>query len=141
MDRDAAARLYEQMLLGLWHADDDVLDGLADAVAHDDLVIHQNGNEQYGASALVDLVRQGRAPFTGVAVAIDAGPVIDGDLVAARWSFSGSYAGGIPGATAEPGTAVSFCGHDLVRVTACQVVEYWVCSDGQVLMAQLGVSG
>lgn len=138
MDRDDIEALYERMLLGLWHAEDDTLDERAASVAHDELVIHQNGERRHGAGALAGLVRAGRAPFTDVAVRIDTGPVIDCNLVAAQWRFSGAYAGGIPGATAEEGTTVDFTGIDLVRVDDGRVAEYWVCSDGAALMAQLG---
>lgn len=131
-------RLYQRMLLDLWHAADRDLGALAAQIAADDLTIHQNGARQHGAQALADLVRQGRAPFTGVEVVIETGPLVDGDHVAARWSFSGRYAGGIPGATAPEGTAVRFTGIDLIRVAGGRVQEYWVCSDGAALMQQLG---
>lgn len=104
MDRDDVQELYERMLLGLWHAEDRTLDERAASVAHDELIIHQNGERRHGAAALADLVRAGREPFTDVTVRIDTGPVIDGSLLAARWRFSGVYAGGMTGATAEEGT-------------------------------------
>lgn len=138
MTRDEAEQLYRRMLLELWHADDDALDGLASQLVAAGFIIHQNGQEQHGSEALVHLVRQGRAPFSGVTVTLEQGPVIEGDLVAARWSFSGLYAGGIPEATAPVGTPVSFSGLDLVRVDPDGIAEYWVCSDGAALMAQLG---
>ncbi|MBW3604024.1 MAG: ester cyclase, partial [Actinobacteria bacterium] len=110
MGRDDTRALYERMLLGLWHADDGALDERAASVAHDELIIHQNGERRHGAAALAELVRAGRAAFTGVTVEIDAGPVIDGSFVAARWRFSGVYTGGIPGATADERTPVNFTG-------------------------------
>lgn len=138
MQREDNDRLYRRMLLELWHADDSDLDAMAAQVAADDLVIHQNGTEQTGAHALADLIRQGRAPFTDVSVAIETGPLVDGRHVAARWSFSGTYAGGIPGTTAPAGTAVRFTGIDMIRVANGRVAGYWVCSDGAALMQQLG---
>lgn len=140
MTKDDAEALYRRMLLGLWHAEDAELDGLAAQIAAGDFTLHQNGEERHGRQALTDLVREGRAPFDDVGVTIDVGPAVDGDLVAARWTFTGAYAGGIPGATAEPGTEVAFSGIDLVRLAAGQVAEYWVCSDGFALMAQLGAA-
>ena len=138
--QDAYDALYRRMLLDLWHADDRDLDGLAAEVAAADLVIHQNGERRHGPQALADLVRQGRASFTDTTVAIETGPLIDGEHVAARWSFSGRYTGGIPGATADVGTPVTFSGIDLIRVAQGRVAEYWVCSDGVTLMRQLGVA-
>jgi predicted ester cyclase len=138
MQRDDNDRLYRRMLLELWHADDGDLDTIAAQIAADDLVLYQNGTERSGAKALADLVRQGRAPFTDVVVAIETGPLIDGDHVAARWSFSGAYAGGLPGVTAPEGPPVRFTGIDMVRVAGERIADYWVCSDGAALMAQLG---
>ena len=62
-------------------------------------------------------------------------------MVAARWSARGIYSGGIPGATAAPGTLVEFGGIDLMRVEDGRFAEYWVSSDGLALMAQLGALG
>lgn len=138
MRRDEARTLYERMLLELWDAPDDDLDDLAGQIAADDLVVHHDGQREHGPKALAGLVRQGRAPFTDITVTLDVGPAVDGDLVAARWSFAGAYRGGIPGTTAEPGTPVAFSGIDLVRIDGDRVAEYWVCSDGTALMAQLG---
>jgi len=131
-------RLYRRMLLELWHADDRDLDAIAAQIAAHDLTIHQNGTTRTGATALADLVRRGRAPFTDVTVAIETGPLVDGDHVAARWSFSGTYTGGIPGVTAPHGTAVSFTGIDMIRITGGRISDYWVCSDVAALMGQLG---
>jgi predicted ester cyclase len=138
MQRHDNDHLYRRMLLELWHADEGDLNALATQIAADDLVMYQNGTEQAGPRALAELVRQGRGPFDDVVVAIETGPLIDGDHVAARWSFSGTYTGGIPGATAAAGTRVRFTGIDMIRVAGGRVAEYWVCSDGAALMAQLG---
>ena len=35
---------------------------------------------------------------------VEVGPIIDGDLVCGRWRLRGEYAGGMPGATAAPGS-------------------------------------
>jgi predicted ester cyclase len=83
-------------------------------------------------------VRQGHAPFSEIRFAIAVGPLLDGDLVAARWTSRGTYAGGIPGATAPAGTEVAFGGTDILRVEGERFAEYWVSSDGLELMAQLG---
>lgn len=138
MRRSDAEALYRRMLLELWHADDTEIDELTAQVAGDGFTLHQNGEQRDGSQALADLVRAGRAPFDDVAVTIDVGPAVDGDLVAARWTFAGAYVGGVPGATAEPGTRVAFAGIDLVRLAEGRIAEYWVCSDGFALMAQLG---
>ena len=119
---------------------------LAEIVA-EDFVMHQArpGAEPSeavrGPEALERLIRDGQAPFSDVSVSLDVGPVVDGDLVAGRWTFRGRYRGGVPGATAAPGTNVAFSGSDIVRVRDGRLAEYWVSSDGLDLMAQLGALG
>ena len=71
----------------------------------------------------------------------ELGPVVEGDLVAARWAGRGRYRGGMPGATAAAGTPVAFGGIDLLRAHGDRFAEYWVSSDGLALMGQLGALG
>jgi predicted ester cyclase len=87
------------------------------------------------------MVQEGHAPFDDLTFEIEVGPVVDGDLVAARWAGRGRYKGGIPGATAAAGTPVAFGGIDLLRARDGRFAEYWVSSDGLQLMAQLGALG
>lgn len=131
--------VYEQWLLGMWHAPDDELDERAAALAAPDLVAH-NGRrtmDERGPAALATIVRQARALFTDARVTLDVGPIVDGELVAARWSFVGRYAGGIPGANAPEGTEATLVGADTMRIASGRIHEYWALSDGADLMAQL----
>lgn len=133
------ARMYGDWLLGMWHAPDQELDERAAALADEHLVVH-NGRramDQRGPDALVAVVRSAREFFEDTTVTMDVGPVVDGERVAARWTFTGSYVGGIPAATASPGTRVSLVGMDLMRVVRGRIVEYWALSDGADLMEQL----
>ena len=75
--------------------------------------------------------------FLDLTFAVEVGPVVEGDLVAARWTGRGRSKRGMPGATAPAGTQVSFSGHDLLRVDEGRFAEYWVISEEQHLMAQL----
>jgi predicted ester cyclase len=140
---DDLRRLYDRWLLELWHGDKPV----AAQIVAPDFVIHQARGEpgaseaQRGPDAAVELVRMGRAPFSELTFAVEVGPIVDGDMLAARWSGRGAYAGGIPGATAPPGTEVSFGGIDLMRIDGELIAEYWVSSDGLALMGQLGALG
>jgi predicted ester cyclase len=83
----------------------------------------------------------GRAPFSELTFAIEVGPIVEGDMLAARWIGRALYAGGIPGATAPEGTEVAFGGIDIMRVADGRLAEYWVSSDGIALMTQLGALG
>jgi len=87
------------------------------------------------------MVRTGRAPFSELTCSIEVGPIVEGDMIAARWTARGRYAGGIPGATVPEGTEVAFGGIDIMRVRDGRLAEYWVSSDGLALMQQLGALG
>lgn len=139
---DLAAR-YRRWLLELWHGDV----ALASELVSDDFVVHQGragpgrSEDQRGPAAVVAMVEQGHAPFDDLRFDLDVGPLVDGDFVVGRWTARGRYAGGLPGATAPPGTAVTFSGTDVLRAADGRFVEYWVSSDGLALMAQLGALG
>jgi predicted ester cyclase len=128
--------LYRRFLLELWTGDLDV----APEIVTDDFVGHWPDREVSGPDGLVEVIDQTLGAFSDIRTAIDVGPIVDGDLLAARWTFTARYRGGIPGATAPDGTEVSFHGADVIRVSADggRIAEYWVSSDGLSLMAQLG---
>jgi predicted ester cyclase len=140
---DDHRRLYGRWLLELWHGDEAV----AQEIVTPGFVIHQ-ARDAPGASeavrgprAAVELVQMGRSPFSALTFALEVGPIVEGDMLAARWIGRGTYAGGIPGATAPEGTEVSFGGIDIMRIEDGRLAEYWVTSDGLALMAQLGALG
>lgn len=62
---------------------------------------------------------------------------MDGRYVSGRWTATGTYAGGFPGARAEPGTVVTFTGTDTLRIERGKFAEYWVNSDTFQLLTQL----
>lgn len=142
---DGNRELYRRYIEQVWAAEDERLDALAAELVTADFVIHQarvdgaDSTARRGPDALAALIRESRALFTDVTTGIVVGPVVEGDLVAGRWTFRGRYSGGLPGATAPVGTAVEFGGSDVVRVADGRFAEYWVSSDGLSLLEQLGV--
>jgi hypothetical protein len=134
------AALYRHWLLDLWHAPSADRETIAREVVTDDFTVRRGGQPEgpRGPARLVGLVEAGSAPFDDVRLEIAVGPLVDGDLVAARWIFRGRYNGTIPGASAPPGTQVAFAGMDLLRARDGRFAEYWTSSDGLDLMAQLG---
>jgi predicted ester cyclase len=136
-------QLYRHWMLELWNGDLSV----ATEIVTGDFVVHQaradgaSSEETRGPEAVVRMVREGHAPFDGLTFEIEVGPVVEGDMVAARWVGRGRYRGGLPGATAPAGTPVAFGGMDLLRARDGRFAEYWVSSDGLQLMAQLGALG
>ncbi|MEU3255524.1 nuclear transport factor 2 family protein [Streptomyces sp. NPDC006997] len=137
-----AAERYRRWLAELWNGKEGTLAEAAASLVSPDFVGNWPGRPGlvHGPEQLADVVRQGRLPFTGLTFTLELGPVTTGDLVAARWTGRGAYAGGeyaLPGATAPAGTPVEFSGHDLLRLRGGRFTEYWVISEGEHLMAQL----
>jgi predicted ester cyclase len=85
---------------------------------------------------------QTMATFSEITITVDLGPIVDGDLISARWTMRATYTGGIPRATAPIGTKISFSGNDILRVRDGRFVEYWTCTDILDGLSQLGaISG
>lgn len=139
-DRDAATALVRNWV-ALWNGDL----GIAEEVISADNRVHAamfdggDGSAAGGVSGMKNLVTQMRSLMSDLVFAVDVGPLLDGDHVVVRWVATGHYGGGIPGAGAPVGTAVTFHGTDILRVANNQVVEYWLNADTLDLMTQLQV--
>ncbi|HEU5025679.1 MAG TPA: ester cyclase [Spirillospora sp.] len=129
-----AHTLYRRWLFDAWSGDYGVLD----EILTPGFAGHWPRMDVHGPDGAAEQIRQSRAYFSDIENTLDAGPLVDGDLVAARWTFHGSYQGGIPGTTAEPGTRISFAGHDLFRMEDGRFAEYWPVSDALGMMQSLG---
>ena len=99
-----------------------------------------DGSAVSGPDALAGWIGRTRAAFPDLTFAAEVGPIVQDDLLALRWTTAGTYGGGFPGATAEPGTPIAFTGTDLLRVANGRFAEYWVNSDIHALLAQLKVT-
>ncbi|MGJ7908542.1 ester cyclase [Actinopolyspora sp. H202] len=141
--RETAKNLYRRWLHELWAGDHRV----AREIVSQDFAIHHGeirpgtGRELSGPAGAAKLVELGRQPFERLRFTLEVGPIVEGDLLSARWIGNGTYAGGMPGATAAPGTEVEFAGNDILRFHDGRFVAYWVCSDGTWLLKQLGAGG
>ncbi|MBO8190082.1 ester cyclase [Streptomyces spirodelae] len=140
MDEATLRALYERWLKELWNGDLSV----AKEIAAPGFTIHHGAiqpggdRELKGPEGITSLVSMSREYFDGLTFETEVGPVVQGDLICARWVGRGRYKGGFPGATAKPGTEVVFRGNDILRGADGRFVEYWVCSDGPYLAEQLG---
>lgn len=134
--------LYRRWM-DMWNGDLDVADEIfaPECVTHPAPTTIGEPPVYRGPSEMRTFVEQGRAIFAEVTFRTEDKPIVDGDHLACRWVGEGTYAGGMPGATAEPGTPISFRGIHVWRLENGKVAEYWVASDGLHLMAQLGVGG
>lgn len=128
--------LYRSWLFELWYGDYAVAERLFTPEA----VGHWPTLQVNGPNGFADQIRQSHEMFAEIENTLDVGPIIDDGLVAARWTFHGSYRGGIPGATADIGTRVAFSGHDIFRIEGDRFAEYWVLSNVQAFMTALGLS-
>ena len=137
MDPDPR-RWYERWLFELWTTADR---GLAGELVTGDFVGHWPDQKVHGPDELVAVIGQSLSFFSDVTTSIDVGPIVEGDLLAARWSFRGGYEGGMPGATAPAGTPLVLRGADMMRLSGGKFAEYWVSSDAAQLAEQLGGYG
>lgn len=131
-------RLYARWLSELWTTADAQL---ARDLVTADFVGHWPQRDVHGPEGLAQVVGESLALFASVTTTCDVGPLVDGELVAARWTFHGTYAGGMPGASAAVGTPIALRGADVLRSVDGRFAEYWVSSDADELAAQLGVAG
>jgi predicted ester cyclase len=127
--------------LRLWNGDYDRATGIISPAfrVHAALLDGGDGSSIRGADGLVAWIKQTRAAFPGLRFTEQVAPLIDGRYASIRWTATGTYAGGFPGAKAEPGTVVTFTGTDTLRMRDGRFVEYWVNTDTLQLLTQLKV--
>lgn len=134
-DVTTAKALYQKWM-DMWSGQLD----LAGDIFADDCVFHdQNEATSRGPRGATRMVEGARVLMQESRCRCDLGPIVDGDMLAARWLWEGTYAGGMPGATAEPGTAVSLRGTDMWRLENGRVVECWISTEQVPFFAQLGL--
>ena len=141
-DHRAAAKNPTAMLdawLRLWNGDYTQ----AEAIISPDFTVHAalldggDGSTVRGADGLVAWISQTRAAFPDLHFSLQIDPLIAGHHASVRWTATGTYAGGFPGAKAQPGTTVTFTGTDTLRIKDGKFVEYWLNSDTLQLLTQL----
>lgn len=133
MEYQDNAKLYNQWM-EMWNGNLD----LANLIVDKDCIVHQAGSNGFrGPEGVMQMVHMGRKPFSSIHFTLEVGPIVDGDMLSARWTSRGIYRGGIPGTKAPAGTEVESGGIDIWRVKSGKIIEYWVSSDVLHLMAQL----
>ena len=138
--RDTALALWrgwgELWIGGLSRAEQIVAAGFTVHAA----VVGVDGASVQGRQGVAGWVALLGTALGGPVFTVEAGPIIGGDLVCGRWHLRGEYAGGMPGATAAPGSRVDFTGTDILRIAGGVFAEYWLNSDVHVMAAQLGMT-
>ncbi|WP_329264056.1 ester cyclase [Streptomyces sp. NBC_01478] len=125
--------------LHLWNGDYDRAPGIISPSfrVHAALLDGGDGSSIRGVDGLVAWIAQTRAAFPDLRFTEQVAPLVDGHHVSIRWTATGTYAGGFPGAEAAPGTVVTFTGTDTLRMRDGRFVEYWVNTDTLQLLTQL----
>ncbi|WP_405975968.1 ester cyclase [Streptomyces sp. NBC_00988] len=127
--------------LRLWNGDYDRAPGIISPAfrVHAALLDGGDGSSIRGADGLVAWIKQTRAAFPDLRFTEQVAPLVDGRHASVRWTATGTYAGGFPGAKADPGTVITFTGTDTLRMRDGRFVEYWVNTDTLQLLTQLKV--
>ncbi|MFF3910328.1 ester cyclase [Streptomyces sp. NPDC001848] len=138
----AAAKNPKAMLdawLRLWNGDYTQASGIIspDFTVHAALLGGGDGSSIRGAGGLVAWIAQTRAAFPDLRFSLQIDPLVAGHRASVRWTATGTYAGGFPGAKAQPGTVVTFTGTDTLRIQNGKFVEYWLNSDTLQLLTLL----
>ena len=127
--------------LKAWNDDISIIDELAapECTVHQARFDRKDSKAQKGGEALKEIIISGHAFFDNGKTSVEIGPIEENGYVSARWKFTGTYNGKIPGAQAEAGEVISFHGMDIFFLEEGKIKDYWVCSDGVHLMQQLNM--
>ncbi|WP_199807975.1 ester cyclase [Streptomyces sp. NRRL S-350] len=110
-----------------------------DFTVHAAMLDGGDGSAIRGADGLVAWIAQTRAAFPDLRFTPQLDSLVSGHHASLRWTATGTYTGGFPGAKAEPGTTITFTGTDTLRMENGKFAEYWLNSDTFQLLTQLQV--
>ena len=132
-----ATELYDKWIRA-WNGEMDLIDEIISPDFHFHPTNEESGEDYSGRDGVRKMITSSRTLFTPITFSIEIDPIIQGDLLAARWIGEGQYAGGFPGATAEPGTRVHFSAIDILRFKDGKFIEYWHNADDLTFMSSIG---
>ncbi|WP_211240457.1 nuclear transport factor 2 family protein [Haloglycomyces albus] len=114
-----AKDLYRSWIEHLWNgpSDADALRAAAARIVTADFVGHWPGRDVRGSERLAELIAEAKTMFSGLAFQIEVQPLVDADMVSARWNGAG---------TTVDGSVTRFFGNDILRVRDGRFCEYWV---------------
>lgn len=144
-ETDTGKILFERFV-DLWNGETS-LESAQEFIA-DDFTVHSaelarylgfpDSNQITTRDGLLAWVSAVRTLLSDLRFTTTPGPIREGAYVAGGYTVTGTYAGGAPTATVEPGTPVRYSGMSIVRLDGDRLAEYWVLSDGLGLLSQLG---
>lgn len=106
--------LYRRWLDELWAGQP----GAAEQLVGENFVGHWPNRDVHGPDELAATIAEARSMFTEITFELEVGPIVDGDLVAARWTGHGI----------TPEGTMSFFGNDILRAVDGRFIEYWTAS-------------
>lgn len=105
------ARLYTRWITELWAGR-----RIAADLVTPGFVGHWPTREVHGPDGLQTIVDETRTALRELQFIVEVGPIVAGDMIAARWIGTGAGAAG----------PARFVGNDLLRISNGQIAEYWV---------------
>ncbi|MDN4517420.1 ester cyclase [Mycolicibacterium austroafricanum] len=103
-------RLYKRWINGLWAGE-----RIAADLVSPDFVGHWPTRDVHGPAELQAIVDETRAVLKELLFVVEVGPIIDGDIVAARWIATGATGTG----------PARYTGNDMLRISNGRIAEYW----------------
>jgi steroid delta-isomerase-like uncharacterized protein len=129
-DNKAIRRRYHDA----WNAGD--VDALNSIMASDVVNHSPLQGQAEGIDGFKEAIQWMRAGVPDLAIVIDS-TVAEGDLVATRWTGSGTQTGTLMGIP-PTGRPVTVSGIDICRIADGRIVEYWQVLDTLSMLQQLG---
>ncbi|WP_276260921.1 ester cyclase [Haloglomus litoreum] len=113
-------------------------DRIDDAVTEDFVCHHMaSGSELHGADEYKTRIEDLNAAFSGFSMSEEV-LIVDGDMAAGRYRWSGTHEGLFEGIPAT-GRTVDTTSLTMMRMEGDRMAEMWVYGDGRGLMEQLGI--
>lgn len=106
--------LYRRWLAELWNGSPSAAHNLVS----DDFIGHWPDRDVHGPGELASIIAQTQEMFTSLTFTLEVGPIVEDDLVSARWTGTGQTADG----------EMRFFGNDILRVANGRFTEYWTAS-------------
>ena len=107
---NAAKDLYRRWIDELWSGQQ-----IANELVSDDFVGHWPNFDVHGPGELHAIVDKTREVLADLKMVVDIKPLVEGDMLAARWIGTGAMADG----------PKRYTGNDIFRIENGRFVEYW----------------
>jgi hypothetical protein len=136
----AAKELYFRWINELWKGDEAGIRKALPEIVSGDFVGYWPERTIKGRKEMETWVTTGITFINDLDARVTLGPVVDGDILSARWELTGTFAGGLPQCTAPVGSPVRIPHTDFLRFKDGRFTECWAGSDQVNTLKQLGAT-